>query len=43
MKKDLNKHVLNADELLSAEMNEIEGGAESSCTTCAYLCYSSMF
>lgn len=31
---------LDAEELLSAEMSEIEGGAQSGCSSCSLFCYS---
>lgn len=32
--------VPDAQELLSAEMSEIEGGAQSGCSSCSLFCYS---
>lgn len=48
MEKELSKKVeeqvsLDADELLSSEMEEIEGGAECGCSSCQYVCYSDLW
>ena len=37
------KVALDADELLASEKEEIEGGAECGCTSCQYICYSSLW
>ncbi|WP_289073849.1 hypothetical protein [uncultured Bacteroides sp.] len=42
-KKDEEKPVLDADELLSSEVEEVEGGAECGCTSCQYVCYSEVW
>jgi hypothetical protein len=39
---DKERYALDADILLSSEMEEIEGGAENSCSSCKFLCYSDL-
>jgi len=38
-----NDYSLEAKELLSSEMEEIEGGTECSCSSCQYICYTSLW
>lgn len=43
-KESLEKNFsLDAEELLAAEMEEIEGGAEAICSSCAFLCYANFW